>query len=434
MVFCLIFVPYGHYDQPEKLHYENHPICPKGADGRQCWTIVRTETKSVSKQEAAAVRNSSQGYLRIPAVRSVQARFFVACIAAGAVVLAIFLAVMDIVSHGAVNTEISNKLQRVAANHSILLVDPVSQMDMHQTELVLAAAISDPDIISISIVDMDGESVAHLGRAARGTGTIATSLTIRISDANGVKTVGTLIVEMSDRLLVKEAHRRLTVAALAGIVLLATLLLVAYFVHRQFIGRPIREMQDLIEGTQRGTGKARVSWQSDDDIGAVVAAFNNMRDRQEVFEAALEEAHDTLERRVQQRTAALVAARDQAEEANRAKSAFLPNMSHELRTPLNAIIGLGQLLQMQPMADNPEKRREYTKDILSSGEHLLALINDLLDLSKIEAGHADLFETEIQVDELVETVHDMVRPLAQTAEVAVTVSNKESDLALYADA
>ncbi|MBT6204344.1 MAG: hypothetical protein HOI34_11680, partial [Rhodospirillaceae bacterium] len=59
---------------------------------------------------------------------------------------------------------------------------------------------------------------------------------------------------------------------------------------------------------------------------------------------------------------------------------------------------------------------------------------DLLDLSKIEAGHADLFETEIQVDELVETVHDMVRPLAQTAEVAVTVSNKESDLALYADA
>ncbi len=98
---------------------------------------------------------------------------------------------------------------------------------------------------------------------------------------------------------------------------------------------------------------------------------------------ALRQAHDTLERTVEERTAELRSAKEAAETANRAKSAFLSNMSHELRTPLNAILGYSQLMQKDPSLST--ENREQLNIINRSGEHLLRLINDVLEISKIEA-------------------------------------------------
>ena len=100
-----------------------------------------------------------------------------------------------------------------------------------------------------------------------------------------------------------------------------------------------------------------------------------------------------------------------AKSANESKSVFLSNMSHDIRTPMNAIVGFSTLLQRD--ADNPDKVREYTRKIASSSQHLLGLINDVLDMSKIESGKTTLNITEICLAQLVEELMSMMQPQAK---------------------
>ena len=108
---------------------------------------------------------------------------------------------------------------------------------------------------------------------------------------------------------------------------------------------------------------------------------------------------------------ALKEALEVAKAANESKSVFLSNMSHDIRTPMNAIVGLSTLLQRD--ADNPEKVQEYTRKITSSSQHLLGLINDVLDMSKIESGKATLNISEISLAELVDELGTMMQPQAK---------------------
>ncbi len=116
----------------------------------------------------------------------------------------------------------------------------------------------------------------------------------------------------------------------------------------------------------------------------------------------------------------LVRAKERAELASRAKSEFLANMSHELRTPLNAIIGFSEIIRDHTFGPvgNP-KYVEYAKDINDSGQHLLAIISDILDLSKIEAGKLELSEGEVDVDQLVGACLTLVRERAEAADIMI---------------
>ncbi len=126
-------------------------------------------------------------------------------------------------------------------------------------------------------------------------------------------------------------------------------------------------------------------------------------------------------------------ARDAAEAGSRAKSEFLATMSHELRTPLNAIMGLSQLLQQELFGSLNEKQKEYIDCIYSSGEHLLALINDILDLSKVEAAKEELILQEVPVQQLCDYAVRMVRDRAYEQGLQLTTEIDPQVVTLIAD-
>ena len=130
----------------------------------------------------------------------------------------------------------------------------------------------------------------------------------------------------------------------------------------------------------------------------------------------------------------LAVARDQAEDANRTKSMFLANMSHELRTPLNAIIGFSELIggEMFGPVGN-DSYREYANDIRESGQHLLDLINDILDLSKFESGGDELHEENIEISEITRSVRWLVTARAQDDKVELVTELADDPPLLCAD-
>ena len=130
------------------------------------------------------------------------------------------------------------------------------------------------------------------------------------------------------------------------------------------------------------------------------------------MELALQTAYDELEHKIAERTADLKTARDEAVRANQAKSEFLSRMSHELRTPLNAVLGFSQLLQMDTESLSPDQS-QGVEEIIRGGNHLLRLINDILDLSKIEANKLEVHMQPVPLVPLVSECIKLVKPLLE---------------------
>ncbi len=140
-----------------------------------------------------------------------------------------------------------------------------------------------------------------------------------------------------------------------------------------------------------------------------------------------------LEARVEERTQELQVAMRRADEASRYKSEFLANMSHELRTPLNSILGFSELLQTKTFGPLNEKQDRFVKNVLVSGRHLLSLINDILDLSKVEAGRLELYPESFVLPEVLKTLLADIRPQAEGKGVQLGLQVDETLELLTAD-
>jgi len=222
----------------------------------------------------------------------------------------------------------------------------------------------------------------------------------------------------------------------------------AAFLQRLISG-PILDLAGVAgRVSEQGDYSIRATRRSKDELGVLVDRFNAMMEQVDQRDIALEQAQSDLERRVRERTRELrdeiatrrlveqdlLNAKEVAEESNRSKSAFLANMSHELRTPLNAIIGYSELLREDAVDEGAESAVSDLTAIVNAGKHLLSLINDILDLSKIEAGRMELYPEPALVKGLVGDVATTIQPLAWKNSNEFVTSLPEDDYLVSVDA
>jgi len=208
---------------------------------------------------------------------------------------------------------------------------------------------------------------------------------------------------------------RIGLLLLAGLVLS---MLASLYLARRMVD-PIRAIQAGAARIGVGQLEQRIEVHTGDELEALSEQFNKMA-------VDLKESYSSLERKVEERTRDL-------EVANRHKSEFLANMSHELRTPLNAIIGFSEVLQERMFGEMNDKQTEYIDDIHGSGKHLLSLINDILDLSKIEAGRMELDLATFSVPEAIGNALTLIRERALRHGIELTASIDPAVGAISAD-
>jgi signal transduction histidine kinase/CheY-like chemotaxis protein len=197
------------------------------------------------------------------------------------------------------------------------------------------------------------------------------------------------------------AHARqgvYSVAGLGGLVML--LFLLAQLMLRRQVVRPIALVAQAASEVAGGDLDQTVEVTNNDEIGTLQQGFNTMVGSLRDQRAALELHAANLTQAMTEAQEARAA----VEQASELKSQFLANMSHELRTPLNAIINFTRILSTGLRGPVNEGQRDYLDRVRQSGEHLLGLINDILDISKIEAGRMELFKESLRIDELVQSV------------------------------
>lgn len=202
----------------------------------------------------------------------------------------------------------------------------------------------------------------------------------------------------------------------------------AYAIVRYVIVKPVLHLKDVSDAISRGNLDQRADIRTGDEFEELSQAFNRMLRHLVTVQEELRQVNGTLDGKVDE----LAHANMRLFELNNLKNDFLATMTHELRTPLNSILGFSDVLAG---ADNlNDKQQRYVRNIQSSGKDLLTLINDILDLAKIESGKMDLHIVEFPIGDLVERLVNMIRPLAEKRNIDLSCETDPNIPLLIQDA
>ncbi|MBN2580451.1 MAG: HAMP domain-containing protein [Pirellulales bacterium] len=192
-------------------------------------------------------------------------------------------------------------------------------------------------------------------------------------------------------------------------------MIAAYVIVRYVIVKPLRHLRDVSDAISRGDVSQRADIHTGDEFEGLAVAFNRMLRHLTTIQDELRQANVNLDGKVDE----LAQVNMRLYELNTLKSDFLATMSHELRTPLNSILGFSEVLGAIPALD--EKQKRYVQNIQQSGRALLEMINDILDLAKIESGKMETRLTEFPIPQVIGAQCDMARPLTEKKNIDLDV-------------
>ena len=319
--------------------------------------------------------------------------------------LAVFLAVAlvtVIFAYGGVTSDFAARKRALEATGYVFasaLADHVVNRDTEQCLRVLRSISRLPEITFAAVVDENGRAFASFGSTViLNQDSLQADIGMIEAIRTGTYPVAVDIIKAGQRIGqvvliadVSDVFKQLIEVSLTSFAIALLAIVVSFAFTKRLLARvtdPIRSLTTAI-GDIRATRRyeSRVTDQAGGETGMLIDSFNAMIGEIHARDMALERHRQSLEATVEKRTHELRMARDAAESANEAKSSFLATMSHEIRTPLNGLMVMAELLAG---AGLDQRLQRYAEVIVKSGQSLLAIINDILDLSKIEAGKLQL--------------------------------------------
>ncbi|RMG33707.1 MAG: HAMP domain-containing protein [Planctomycetota bacterium] len=257
--------------------------------------------------------------------------------------------------------------------------------------------------------------------------------TERVTPAGVVKVaegdmIGVVKIALPLERVEQPLHRVNAFVITAEFIKVVLALLAVYLVVRYVITRPVLHLKRVSDAIAQGNLEMRADIRTGDEFEDLSHAFNRMLRYLYTVQEELRQVNADLDARLEE----LAQANLQLHEMNKIKDEFLATMSHELRTPLNSILGFSEVLAS---ADNlTDRQKRYVQNIQSAGKHLLVLINDILDLAKIESGRMDVQPQEFSIADLIERQVGSILPLAERKNIRVTWESDPRIPVLWQDA
>jgi signal transduction histidine kinase/DNA-binding response OmpR family regulator len=346
---------------------------------------------------------------------------------------------------------LSTQAQIIGSNSVSALVfnDPAAAQN------TLSAFKASPQIVYAAIYTPNGELFAGYSRDGGGKALPLPRLAAGQTQANWFaggqislvdsiifqgKPTGFVYIQSDLRAINDRLKSYAFITAIVLMISLVVALLISKMSQR-IITEPVVQLADLVRvvSNEKDYSVRAATTGNHDEVSTLIEAFNEMLGQIQQRDGALQQAYERLEQRVQERTTQLAAANKELELKNREveratklKSQFLASMSHELRTPLNAIIGFSDLLEERAAGPLTDKQGRFIGHVRDGAHHLLQLINDILDLSKIEAGQLDFRGEDFQIAQALPEVLSTIRPLAMAKNIQVE-QKATSGLSVHAD-
>jgi two-component system, NarL family, sensor histidine kinase BarA len=354
------------------------------------------------------------------------------------IAIVIFAAVMSASAAGAFrefrrSADARAEMMAAAASaYAAALAEPLAAADRTAAFELMRGVRDLKSVIHTSLTDNEGRVLAQLGAGATLAGKTADLRTLGGLDLlnsrrgsvsmdviKGGEKIGalTMLADITD--LHDELRATLAWTALIGLIAIMGGVALAQFTIAR-ITRPIRELAGVMAevGAKQDFSRRMPEARTRDETGVLGEAFNDMLHNIRQRDVQIAHHVETLEQTVEDRTRDFRLAKEEAESANAAKSDFLATMSHEIRTPMNGMMVMAEMLAA---ADLSQRHRRYAEIITRSGASLLTIINDILDLSKIEAGKLDLECVPFSPERLVEDVASLFWEKARSKNLELAV-------------